>query len=406
MAAEVCEAAEALHVRNIVHRDISPANVIVAADGAHLIDLGIARLRVEGVSKDTSKLGTWGFASPEQFGFAQTDARSDVYSIGRLLGYMLTGVRPDEEAYEKALDDQAKVPPAYRAVIDHACAFEPSGRYQSARELSAALQAAAKGEVASVVSVPPASPLPAGSVPANTALASPVSTNGAPSSANTTGNTGATGTTAQSVVTSLDEGHSSSNVAVPDSGLSVVESGWSCNAQGYVTYVFALRNDSGTDTVSFPQVTVTGKSADGTVLFSQDSGAMGLGPGETQYCYNSANSGTAPAVVEFTPVKPSSYNIVQSGKGGSLVVSNVAINKPQYGNSKVTGEVRVDELSTLQFVGDQIRLVAILRDANGNIVSGDVSFVTNPGQGQSTAFSIGLNSNVAFETVEVYASPW
>ena len=552
LTCEVCEAAGALHAYSIVHRDITPANVIVAADGAHLVDLGIARLRVDGVSKDTSKLGTWGFASPEQFGFAQTDARSDVYSIGRLLGYMLTGVRPDDEAYEKALDEQEKVPPEYRAVIDRACLFEPSSRYQSAESLAQALQAAAGGgEVvagvassstsAATVPVAPLAPVASAvsaasaalsNTSAPTASAAPIAPSASTVSAvpngtsatslrpggeeparpvsrdkkahevefldgeqiskvecapksertltgervpkserkrknsrpvliacavlvcglvayfgasafleNAASNNATTATSAasqsvlsdqdtasdfdissvgnndgasaadtndfaESSVTSLDEGRSSLNIAAPDTGLSVLESGWSCNPNGYVTYAYALRNDSDTDTILFPQVTVTGKSADGTILFSQEDGMMGLGPGETQYCCSIADGGTIPAVVEFTPMKPSSYNVVSTGKGGSFTVSKLAVSKSQLGGSKVTGEVRVDELSTLQYSGDQIRLVAILRDSDGKLISGDVGFITSPGQGQSSAFSVELSSNVNFDSVEVYASSW
>lgn len=61
---ELCEAAEELHRHGIVHRDIPPNNIVVAANGAHLIDLGIARMRVEGASKDTTSLGTWGSPRP------------------------------------------------------------------------------------------------------------------------------------------------------------------------------------------------------------------------------------------------------------------------------------------------------------------------------------------------------
>ena len=148
LVVQVCEAAGALHARGVIHRDISPTNVIVAVDGARLIDLGIARMRVEGVSHDTTSLGTWGFASPEQYGFAQTDARSDVYSIGRLFGYMLTGVRPDADEYEGLLADATVVPSGVRTVIDRACAFEPSARYQSAAELASAVGALADGGAA------------------------------------------------------------------------------------------------------------------------------------------------------------------------------------------------------------------------------------------------------------------
>lgn len=94
---QICEAVQELHQHGVIHRDITPANVIVAQDGAHLIDFGIARIRSEASnrSRDTTALGTYGFASPEQYGFAKTDARSDVFSLGRLLGFMLTGVYPD-----------------------------------------------------------------------------------------------------------------------------------------------------------------------------------------------------------------------------------------------------------------------------------------------------------------------
>ena len=139
-ALEICEAASALHSCGVVHRDISPANIIVAKDGAHLVDLGIARMRAEGVSRDTMSLGTWGFASPEQYGFAQTDARSDVYSIGRILGYAITGMRPDEEGYDAALSDSSRVSACLKRIIDTACAFEPSARYQSAEALACDLR--------------------------------------------------------------------------------------------------------------------------------------------------------------------------------------------------------------------------------------------------------------------------
>ena len=138
LAADICEAAQALHEQSVIHRDISPRNVIVSADGAHLIDLGIARLRVEGATRDTASLGTWGFASPEQYGFKQTDARSDVYSIGCLLGYMVTGVRPDADGYEEALGAPT-ITERCRDIVRKACAFEPSARYQSAAELAADL---------------------------------------------------------------------------------------------------------------------------------------------------------------------------------------------------------------------------------------------------------------------------
>ena len=133
---DLCHAAGVLHAHGIVHRDITPGNVVLADDGAHLIDLGIARRDTREAARDTHVLGTWGFAAPEQFGFAQTDARSDVYALGRLLGYMLVGIRPDDPAFEEALADEQLIDPALAAVVRRATAFEPGARYQQACDLA------------------------------------------------------------------------------------------------------------------------------------------------------------------------------------------------------------------------------------------------------------------------------
>ncbi|MDD6566909.1 MAG: hypothetical protein PUF11_09045, partial [Parafannyhessea umbonata] len=114
-------------------------------DGAHLIDLGIARMRVDGASHDTTRLGTWGFAAPEQYGFAQTDARSDVFSLSRVLAYALTAADPADASFDSAAQESPLVLPALREVIKKATAFEPSARYQSAGELERALAATIAG---------------------------------------------------------------------------------------------------------------------------------------------------------------------------------------------------------------------------------------------------------------------
>jgi hypothetical protein len=151
---QLCQALAPLHAAGVVHRDVAPGNVVVAADGAHLIDLGIARVRVEGVAHDTTRLGTWGFAAPEQYGFAQTDARSDVFSLGRLLAYALTAQDPSEGSFESAADSP-RVPESVRAVIKKATSFEPSSRYQSVGELASALEAACPPEPAAARPVAP-----------------------------------------------------------------------------------------------------------------------------------------------------------------------------------------------------------------------------------------------------------
>ena len=88
---QLCDQLHALHGMTppVIHRDIKPQNVVLRPDGtAVLIDFGIARVRTEN-GTDTVAFGTQGFAPPEQYGFAQTDARSDIYSLGILLYWLL-----------------------------------------------------------------------------------------------------------------------------------------------------------------------------------------------------------------------------------------------------------------------------------------------------------------------------
>lgn len=88
------EILEYLHTREqpVIHRDIKPENVVVGADGSvTLIDFDIARTFKPGADSDTVFFGTKGYAPPEQYGFAQTDARADIYSFGVLLRFLLTG---------------------------------------------------------------------------------------------------------------------------------------------------------------------------------------------------------------------------------------------------------------------------------------------------------------------------
>ncbi|MCB0203490.1 MAG: protein kinase [Anaerolineae bacterium] len=92
-AEQLCDVLTYLHGQNppIVFRDLKPANIMVTPQGQiKLIDFGIARLFKPGRSLDTEPLGTPGFAPPEQWGKSQTDARSDVYSLGVVLHHLLT----------------------------------------------------------------------------------------------------------------------------------------------------------------------------------------------------------------------------------------------------------------------------------------------------------------------------
>lgn len=142
VAGDVCEALEALHARGIVHRDVTPANIVLSSDGAVLIDLDNARVASRGSARDTNTLGTWGYAPPEQYGFAPTDARSDIYSLGRVLAFAATGVEPLDAAAEARMRQALSANPQLAEVakvVEHACSFEPSTRFQYAFEMRSAI---------------------------------------------------------------------------------------------------------------------------------------------------------------------------------------------------------------------------------------------------------------------------
>lgn len=97
IALQLCDVLHYLHCCKppIIFRDVKPANIMLTPGGKlYLIDFGIARRFKPGQSKDTTPLGSPGFAAPEQYGKAQTTTRSDIYGLGATLYFLLTGYDP------------------------------------------------------------------------------------------------------------------------------------------------------------------------------------------------------------------------------------------------------------------------------------------------------------------------
>ena len=91
-AMDLCQGLQWFHKHNMIHRDVTPANVIISEEKkAYLVDPGILREVKKNQTNDTQILGTPGYAAPEQFGFTQSDARTDIYALGVLINQMTTG---------------------------------------------------------------------------------------------------------------------------------------------------------------------------------------------------------------------------------------------------------------------------------------------------------------------------
>lgn len=435
---ELCEAAEELHWHGIVHRDISPNNIVAAADGAHLIDLGIARMRVEGASKDTTSLGTWGFASPEQYGFAQTDARSDVYSIGRVLGFALTGIRPDDEAYEQALKSILEHAPVQLVrAITRACSFEPSARFQSATEMAEALagspqskddgassgasQQADKAKASTkahaqkhqpektgsqalgslllkliLIAAVLAGLLAGGAIAISSFHAARENNDESASSSQASQSDGAP--TPQKTNTASDTSRLSAE-------LSIVESGWSVSEHGYVHFGIGLKNSDGSAAIAFPTITIYGYDADDNLIFTDEKTYSAIEPGQTVYFGDQTGNGTAPARVEFEAVTPSDVALATATEAPTYELFDSAESAEADGMYSFSAKLKLQSAPS-GFDKTQVFLSAILRDKQGNIVAGYNNFCDCPAVGSTVPVSIDVNNPPTHASCDIYAAQW
>lgn len=114
----------------IVHRDIKPSNIIIEKNGhVNLIEFNAARHVNADKNEDTRMLGTVYFAAPEQFGFGQSDERTDIYGLGATINYIMTGDKPGAGIAECRFSD----------ILKKCLMVDAKDRYQSAEELRGVL---------------------------------------------------------------------------------------------------------------------------------------------------------------------------------------------------------------------------------------------------------------------------
>jgi serine/threonine-protein kinase len=165
VAIQIADALEHAAERDVVHRDIKPSNIVITPAGrARIVDMGLARLHHVSGDHDLTvsgmTLGTFDYISPEQARDPRAaDVRSDLYSLGCTVFFMLAGRPPfgDGTMVQKLLQHQQAAPPAveelrpdvpprFGAILMRLMAKDPADRYQRPADLAADLAACAAVE--------------------------------------------------------------------------------------------------------------------------------------------------------------------------------------------------------------------------------------------------------------------
>ncbi len=134
-ARQLCDVLEYLHSQQppVIFRDMKPGNIMLTRSGRiKLIDFGIARLFRHSGSQDTQLLGTPGFAPPEQYGSAQTDERSDIYSLAMTLFQLLTrSISENGFGLQNVHANFSNISSPVARALEKATSLRPEERFES-----------------------------------------------------------------------------------------------------------------------------------------------------------------------------------------------------------------------------------------------------------------------------------
>ena len=185
IVAQVAAALDAAHARGLVHRDVKPANVLLARDDhAYLTDFGLTkRLHSEAsaVTRPGGWVGTLGYVAPEQIRDERVDGRTDVYALGCVLYTTLAGAPPFERSSDEATlwahlnADPPELPegisPELSAALHRALAKDPGERFDTAGDFGRAILAAIGRPAGSIAGLD--TPLPRSSAGEETRITPP-----------------------------------------------------------------------------------------------------------------------------------------------------------------------------------------------------------------------------------------
>ena len=142
-AVKICQLLEFLHGNSIIYRDLKPGNILVDdKEEVYLVDFGIARFFQGGKARDTVIIGTPGFASPEHYGRGETDRRSDIFSLGATLHFLLTGIDPADKPFHFDIPYQVNPKLSFQtsSIVMKCLDLDPNRRFQNASLVREAIE--------------------------------------------------------------------------------------------------------------------------------------------------------------------------------------------------------------------------------------------------------------------------
>ncbi|MBQ6441522.1 MAG: serine/threonine protein kinase [Lachnospiraceae bacterium] len=409
----VLDAVAFLHAAKppIIHRDIKPENIMLTEDGVvKLVDFDIAKIYHGGKDRDTVLLGTEGNAAPEQYGFAESDPRTDLYAIGVLMRILFS---------EKT---------AYSDMIRKATSLDPKDRFQTAEEMEEAFLAASGAEGFDSVGRGRHSGnkrlqekrknrvgwilLLAGAAAAVIFLICFFGIrNFRGSVSQTTGGPGTTGAyDEEALLERLLAGEETAE-ALPDGDykeVEIVESGYTIK-DNFATYGLVLHNPNTDVAAKNIHVEAVARAADGTILATNDSRIRFIAAGDTILfgCDNMLywEQGVGDRVEMRVYQKADDYALQEGTDilyADELPVSNVSNMKSPSGSTVITGEVKNNSDLDLE----EVCVTGICRK-DGKIIGGWFVFE----EGLKAKGSIPFEEHPAslldeYDTLDVMALQW
>lgn len=387
----------------IIHRDIKPSNIMLTESGnVKLIDYDAAKIYHGEKKRDTVLLGTDGVAAPEQYGFAESDVRTDVYALGILIRELF----PGDEMYER--------------IAEKATQIDPAKRYQSVQELKAVLlrmEKPKKKRLPVVLSVVAACAAVCVGLllyrilsvrePRNDAVQSETAEMPVAESNPETVSEVSESAPIADESTQIAQAATTREEYEPE----LLESGYGLTDSGEykgVTFAAKVHNPDPEYAMKDVRVEVTVKAASGEVLASDYVRIRYIAADDTVYAaYDGVSwQGSSAAEVEIR-LRHGKDDVVRQENSGiiymdELAVSHVSEQDYILGGKEYLGEVTNNSESDLEEVG-----VFLILRKNGKLVGGSVHFVNDLTSGDNASFHIAAPIGYQdYDSYELYALQW